>query len=419
MKSVDGPFLFTFIFTLFNVLWAQTHQVVTVGDSGSFYVPAAIEANVGDIVTFQWTGKFHSVTQSSFDNPCFPLPGGFDSGITGNSNGILTVPAWSLTITDTNPIYYFCKATSPMLHCTFGMVGTINVLESGSNTSYTNFSLKAKAIVSPSPIPTGVPPALTGIGALATSVPLPTMNQTNVTTTALSSTSTSSSTSSTASQTSTPINAATHVGLSGGAIGGIVGGILGAVIFLVLIFLALLSYRRARKYKKEAQVSQILNRPDPMAYVASSRTLPSDRLVDIHRSQRSGSVNDSLERESTAGPSINVKELAAEIAKNMRQETRGGGTHEMPQSLDTVLEQPYAGNAGNTQWVNPGHAPPTATSDTTSPNPSVNTSIDPPRTHGSRPLPTPQARPPPTSMNHRRAADTQSVDTLPAYRYPQ
>ncbi|KAF8511487.1 hypothetical protein BU17DRAFT_20657, partial [Hysterangium stoloniferum] len=157
----------------------------------------------------------HSVTQSSFDNPCFPLQGGFDSGVTGNPAGMLTLPEWNITITDTEPIYYFCKVTTPLSHCTAGMVGTINVPVTGSNTSYQNFSLKAKAI-----IPSGAP-VLSGFGATATSTPIPTMNQTNVTTTALSSTSTSSSTSSTSSQTSPPTAAAATSGLSGGAIGGI------------------------------------------------------------------------------------------------------------------------------------------------------------------------------------------------------
>ncbi|KAF8514676.1 hypothetical protein JB92DRAFT_2718931, partial [Gautieria morchelliformis] len=66
----------------------------------------------------------HSVTQSSFDNPCTPLQGGFDSAVTGNPPLRLTLPEWNLTITDdTQPIWYFCKVTVPVSHCTNGMVG--------------------------------------------------------------------------------------------------------------------------------------------------------------------------------------------------------------------------------------------------------------------------------------------------------
>ena len=38
-------------------------------------------AAVGDIVEFTFHPKNHSVTQSSFAEPCTPLPGGFDTGL--------------------------------------------------------------------------------------------------------------------------------------------------------------------------------------------------------------------------------------------------------------------------------------------------------------------------------------------------
>ena len=38
-------------------------------------------AAVGDIVEFTFHPKNHSVTQSSFAQPCTPLPGGFDTGL--------------------------------------------------------------------------------------------------------------------------------------------------------------------------------------------------------------------------------------------------------------------------------------------------------------------------------------------------
>ncbi|KAF8580304.1 hypothetical protein K439DRAFT_1357293, partial [Ramaria rubella] len=86
--------------------------------------PQVVAASKGDVINFQWTGMFHSITQSSFADPCTPLPNGFDSGVTGNPTGTLILPEWNLTITDdTQPIWFFCKVTKPVSHCTAGMVG--------------------------------------------------------------------------------------------------------------------------------------------------------------------------------------------------------------------------------------------------------------------------------------------------------
>ena len=53
-----------------------------------------------EIVIVKLVQRFHSVTQSSFDNPCTPLDGGFNSGVTGNPPETLILPEWNLTITD-------------------------------------------------------------------------------------------------------------------------------------------------------------------------------------------------------------------------------------------------------------------------------------------------------------------------------
>ena len=42
----------------------------------------------------------HSVTQSSFADPCTPLAGGFDSGWILLPDAPSTPPLWNLTITD-------------------------------------------------------------------------------------------------------------------------------------------------------------------------------------------------------------------------------------------------------------------------------------------------------------------------------
>jgi plastocyanin len=63
------------------------NHMITVGDNGELaYSPANITASIGDTVTFQFNPKNHTVTQSSFLNPCRPLAdtsaqAGFDSGL--------------------------------------------------------------------------------------------------------------------------------------------------------------------------------------------------------------------------------------------------------------------------------------------------------------------------------------------------
>ncbi|KAF4624883.1 hypothetical protein G7Y89_g13283 [Cudoniella acicularis] len=57
---------------------AATIQVA-VGQNGLTYTPNNITASVGDLIQFSFFPKNHSVTQSSFADPCHPLAGGFFS----------------------------------------------------------------------------------------------------------------------------------------------------------------------------------------------------------------------------------------------------------------------------------------------------------------------------------------------------
>lgn len=91
---------------------ASASIVVRVGatsgaEGGIFqYIPNTFNATNGTTVTFQFTGApgNHTVTQSSFADPCDPLAGGFDSGwVSIPSSPALTAadtPEWNLTITD-------------------------------------------------------------------------------------------------------------------------------------------------------------------------------------------------------------------------------------------------------------------------------------------------------------------------------
>jgi hypothetical protein len=53
-------------------LTGVTHTVVA-GLAGLHYDPDNVVANIGDIVEYHYLPKNHSVVQSSFDKPCFPI----------------------------------------------------------------------------------------------------------------------------------------------------------------------------------------------------------------------------------------------------------------------------------------------------------------------------------------------------------
>ncbi|KAJ7826801.1 hypothetical protein B0H14DRAFT_2286982, partial [Mycena olivaceomarginata] len=88
------------------------------------FEPNLVFATNGTIVTFKFTGSpgNHSVTQSSFANPCQPLDGGFDSGWISVKEALPSPPEWNLTITnDRIPIWFYCKQLLPVPHCHSGM----------------------------------------------------------------------------------------------------------------------------------------------------------------------------------------------------------------------------------------------------------------------------------------------------------
>ncbi|KAF9473660.1 hypothetical protein BDN70DRAFT_867220 [Pholiota conissans] len=130
------------------------------------YIPNSISAPNGTVVTFQFSGApgNHTVTQSSFADPCNPLAGGFDSGWIFLSAAATPVPEWNLTITDdTKPIWFYCKQLAPSPHCSAGMVGAINAPTTGTNT-FDAFQKAAVAFKGNSGQGVG---ALVGVGASA------------------------------------------------------------------------------------------------------------------------------------------------------------------------------------------------------------------------------------------------------------
>lgn len=267
--------LFFVLCCVISLVLGQTTHMVTVGDGGSFYDPPTVAAGLNDIISFVFTGEgSHSVTQSTYSDPCTPLPGGFNSGLytLSNSSQLNEAPVWNLQITDdVDPIYFFCTNTHPVSHCGSGMVGVINP---PSQANYTAFVASAKAVTTSL---TSQPPyAPTGSGAFALATPslssVGTEFLTATQTKTVSASSTSSSPSS--SSTSTPIAATSSSGTSKSHTGAIVGGAVGGclAIGLVVIAIVYILLRRHRLQQEQPASSQQLH--------YSERPLPSPGMTE-------------------------------------------------------------------------------------------------------------------------------------------
>jgi plastocyanin len=74
------------------------------------YFPEAIVAAQGDVVKFVFKQKNHTVTQSTFDEPCKKMEGGMDSNFIANPEGKAGPEfEWEMTVPTTDPL---CESTT-------------------------------------------------------------------------------------------------------------------------------------------------------------------------------------------------------------------------------------------------------------------------------------------------------------------
>ncbi|THH21089.1 hypothetical protein EW146_g381 [Bondarzewia mesenterica] len=100
------------------------HQVVVGGPGILQYNPSNVTADPGDVVTFIFKQKNHTVTQSTFANPCQQSNGGFDTSfVFVPDNATDNFPVAQFTVEDTNPVWVYCRQAD---HCQLGMVFAIN-----------------------------------------------------------------------------------------------------------------------------------------------------------------------------------------------------------------------------------------------------------------------------------------------------
>jgi plastocyanin len=107
----------------------------TTGKTGLGFDPSAIYPVAGDEIVFVFQAGTHSVIQTSFDNPCTPLAGGFNSGPQTVPDGTAVdapnLPTKSFKVTDTQPIWFYDGGDGL---CKKGAVFSANAPPTGSQT---------------------------------------------------------------------------------------------------------------------------------------------------------------------------------------------------------------------------------------------------------------------------------------------
>jgi plastocyanin len=106
---------------------ADTVNVMVAQNGTLTFTPGSVTANEGDVISFQFLAGNHTVTQSSFTDPCTmlttPSPG-IDSGFQAVSANATMVPQYSFSVTNAStPLWFYCRQAR---HCESGMVFAVN-----------------------------------------------------------------------------------------------------------------------------------------------------------------------------------------------------------------------------------------------------------------------------------------------------
>ncbi|KAI2626293.1 hypothetical protein GGS21DRAFT_266989 [Xylaria nigripes] len=154
-------------------------QTITVGRGSFTFTPDSITAEKGDKIVFEFWSDGHTVSRSQFGFPCMPYEFVTPGGIGFFSGDIPPVhptshPKWSITINDTDPVFFYCSAPGS---CKANhMIGVIN-----QNDTWTLASQKAlidNNVIDLSPTDP-VPSEISGSTSTATSTPQETARPTS------------------------------------------------------------------------------------------------------------------------------------------------------------------------------------------------------------------------------------------------
>jgi plastocyanin len=124
-----------------------TH-IVEVGKNGLKYTPPFITAKIGDEVQMNFFALNHTLVQSSFQDPCEPLPYGIFAGfqptsVTKNTTGLVTFKTVKFQVETESPLWFYCAQGN---HCQQGMTFAINPPAGSVDTFNKVAATKAKNI---------------------------------------------------------------------------------------------------------------------------------------------------------------------------------------------------------------------------------------------------------------------------------
>ncbi|KAE8148507.1 hypothetical protein BDV25DRAFT_141741 [Aspergillus avenaceus] len=101
------------------------HRVSVGHQNASVFSPNQLNANIGDQIIFEFHSLNHTLTQSSFGDPCSPL-GGLDSGFTQYNPEDKDDLTLTITVNTLEPQWFFCKQIHPSSHCHAGIMFALN-----------------------------------------------------------------------------------------------------------------------------------------------------------------------------------------------------------------------------------------------------------------------------------------------------
>jgi hypothetical protein len=220
---------------------AQTIFNVTVGANETLtFTPNSITgAQNGDKVNFLFASKNHTVTQSSFAQPCAPFtpPGAtqlLDSqfqAVPQANEATGPFPVFTVTLGNlTGPLWFYCRQKTPVNHCQMGMVFAVNPTADKSFSAFQQNAMNPNATAPALPSGSSTassPPASSGAPSSSSSgapaqAPLTTSAPGSSDSTTPSSGSSSSPTSAApTTSASSGASAAVHVGSAGILLGGV------------------------------------------------------------------------------------------------------------------------------------------------------------------------------------------------------
>ncbi|KAK6346398.1 hypothetical protein TWF730_010724 [Orbilia blumenaviensis] len=133
----------------------KVHVVQALAKDGKpVFEPAEIQAEVGDLIQFQFHPMNHSVVRASFADPCIPIEDspagngtvGFFSGFMPVAESAEVMPTFTIRVENDKPIWFYC---SQGRHCQAGMVGAINPTAEKTLADFTSRAAQAEANLSP------------------------------------------------------------------------------------------------------------------------------------------------------------------------------------------------------------------------------------------------------------------------------